>query len=395
MIPTSEVAARLGVKRATVYAYVSRGLLTSIKQPGQQESLFDPVEVQTLARRQDRPEQLRAMRFQSIMSSVSEQQDSGLWFRGVNALHLAGEVTVEEAAALVLGLDTVPEIQTTTVVPDSGLAEVSGPTAGVDVMLNVLSGHAAEHSLANPRIGNGPGPDCGIGAGAGSLDPIPGAVFDFLGQCASALAGRSVVPAVDRADSGGVAGAVLCAGGNVSPAVWQVELMNSMLILMLDNGLTASTVTARVAASVRAPWARCLAAGLHSSLGVGHALAAWEAYADLLGDNGNRERGLDRACGHPVYSGGDPRASYLVAKVRQVASDDDQVARLLELFDSRSREPVNVDAALVLVGVACGLRPEVLAVMFMLPRLAGMGAHVMEEYAESPGRWRARATPQD
>lgn len=387
MITTREVAARLGVKRATVYAYVSRGLLTSVKQPGQLESLFDPAEVQVLLRRQDRPEQLRAMRFQSIMSSVSEQQDSGLWFRGVDALQLAEDVTVEEAAAFVLGLDAVPAIGSLDMdVCGRGLAEVAGATAGAEVMLSVLSDVVVDDIVQLEGSDN----DCGVGI-SGLIAEL---VLDCISACAGALAGRSIGPVTCRSDADGVAGAVLRAGGNAYPTAGQVELMNSMLIVMLDNGLTASTVTARVAASVRAPWPRCLAAGLNASLGVGHALNAWAAYSELLGKNGNTNQGLDQVCGHPVYSGGDPRASYVVGKVRQTVDDDPQVATLLELLDSRPEEFVNVDAALVLVAAACGLRPEVLAVMFMLPRLAGMGAHVIEEYAESPGRWRARATPQ-
>ncbi|WP_205620945.1 helix-turn-helix domain-containing protein, partial [Intrasporangium chromatireducens] len=44
-ITTTEAAQRLGVKRATLYAYVSRGQLRSRRRPGQQESLFDRAQV--------------------------------------------------------------------------------------------------------------------------------------------------------------------------------------------------------------------------------------------------------------------------------------------------------------------------------------------------------------
>ena len=48
-ITTSEAAARLGVKRGTLYSYVSRGVLTSKRMPGQAESLFDRTQIDSLA----------------------------------------------------------------------------------------------------------------------------------------------------------------------------------------------------------------------------------------------------------------------------------------------------------------------------------------------------------
>src|SRR6201995_4040477 len=43
-LSTREAAARLGVKPETVYAYVSRGLLSSTRGTGGRGSTFDPAE---------------------------------------------------------------------------------------------------------------------------------------------------------------------------------------------------------------------------------------------------------------------------------------------------------------------------------------------------------------
>src|SRR5580700_8834828 len=49
---TAEAAAeRLGVKRATLYAYVSRGLLVRKRAPDGRTSLFDPREIDKLTAR--------------------------------------------------------------------------------------------------------------------------------------------------------------------------------------------------------------------------------------------------------------------------------------------------------------------------------------------------------
>ena len=57
---TEEVARRLGVKRETVYAYVSRGLLERHPASGPHDSQFDPEEVERLvARARRRSEERR------------------------------------------------------------------------------------------------------------------------------------------------------------------------------------------------------------------------------------------------------------------------------------------------------------------------------------------------
>src|ERR671920_986672 len=53
-LSTKEAAELLGVKPETVYAYVSRGQLSSRRVPGGRGSTFDAREVETLARRNRR-----------------------------------------------------------------------------------------------------------------------------------------------------------------------------------------------------------------------------------------------------------------------------------------------------------------------------------------------------
>ncbi|MDQ3979968.1 MAG: helix-turn-helix domain-containing protein [Actinomycetota bacterium] len=45
-LSTSQVASLLGIKRATVYAYVSRGMLRRMRRPGQRDSWFDVAEIE-------------------------------------------------------------------------------------------------------------------------------------------------------------------------------------------------------------------------------------------------------------------------------------------------------------------------------------------------------------
>ena len=51
MLESEEAARRLGVKMATLYAYVSRGMLPSYPSGISRRSLFDLEDVERLARR--------------------------------------------------------------------------------------------------------------------------------------------------------------------------------------------------------------------------------------------------------------------------------------------------------------------------------------------------------
>ena len=59
-LTASEAARRLGVKPATVYAYVSRGVLSRVRAPDGRGSLFGAEEVERLARRGRTPRTSRS-----------------------------------------------------------------------------------------------------------------------------------------------------------------------------------------------------------------------------------------------------------------------------------------------------------------------------------------------
>ena len=108
-ITTTEAAQRLGVKRATLYAYVSRGLLRSERRPGQQESLFDRAQIDAMASATRPPGSPQpVLRFRSIATSVSSQVDGDLLYRGRPLQDVVALGSLEDAAAIVLGTSVPP-----------------------------------------------------------------------------------------------------------------------------------------------------------------------------------------------------------------------------------------------------------------------------------------------
>src|SRR5438105_7889130 len=98
-LTTAEAARRLGVKPATLYAYVSRGVLSRCKAADGRASLFNADEVERLERR-GRPRRPAGVADITVESAITEITGDSLRFRGLDATRLAVSRTFEEVAEL-------------------------------------------------------------------------------------------------------------------------------------------------------------------------------------------------------------------------------------------------------------------------------------------------------
>ena len=91
LITATEAAARLGVKRQTLYAYVSRGVLHRQVALDGRTSLFDPVELDAVRLgKRDRTEgELRTV----ISTAITQVNDEALLVRGHDLIALVSEGT--------------------------------------------------------------------------------------------------------------------------------------------------------------------------------------------------------------------------------------------------------------------------------------------------------------
>ena len=264
-ITTTEAAQRLGVKRATLYAYVSRGQLRSERRPGQQQSLFDRSEIDALAsstRPASAPQPV--LRFRSVATAVSAQRDGDLFYRAVPLAQVA-TLGLEQAAALVMGdPDAAP----------SDLPQVS-PALAMAIPLLTLERRmpVAVQALA---CADPFGPDTDPGQiRSTALALVPRAVV-LLGGGDAAEPGDLDSPATDR-----LTRTTMQALGARPGSPAELEVLRVMLVALLDHGLTASTVAARVAASTRAGLHDCLCAAYAAMAGPLHGAAPTAAYGLL------------------------------------------------------------------------------------------------------------------
>jgi citrate synthase len=402
-ITTTEAAQRLGVKRATLYAYVSRGLLRSERRPGQQESLFDRAQVDALA------SSARAtttghsvLRFRTVATTVSSQADGVLRYRGVPLDEVVDVDSVERAGALVLGSVPPHDLVTSNGRPAPAPAPtlLPGLAAVVDALprlpLERRVPVAVQLLAASDPFAGDTDPER-VRAAAAAL--VPAAVSLAAPSKGRGGRGRSGGPA--PRGPRGLDRLVLAAVGGDPDDSAAADLVRVLLVSLLDHGLTASTVAARVAASTRAGLHDCLQAAYAAMAGPLHGAAPVAAHR-LLAVRGDpatavaqalRDHGSVPGFGHFLYPEGDPRAALVLECVWRLEGTADlrrRVREVARLVAERTGAPPNIDLASAAALHALGLPAAAGEVVFQVARSFGVAAHVVEEYAEEPLRWRGR-----
>ena len=114
-LSSREAARRLGVSAATLYAYVSRGLLRSEAVDGQRERRYRADDIARLKRRRDvgrKAESIanNALDFGTpvLESALTLIEDNRLYYRGLDATELARTASLEEIARLLWDCDDRP-----------------------------------------------------------------------------------------------------------------------------------------------------------------------------------------------------------------------------------------------------------------------------------------------
>lgn len=377
MLTTDEAARRLGVKVPTLYAYVSRGLLASHRDPHTRGSLFDLTEVEALATR-SRGGRQTATRLATVTTGVTQlHQELGPLYRGQRATELAAWASFEEVAELLWQ---------------------SGPEAGVDWPAPDLGPCPLVHTFDRMRWAL---------VMCGATDPLrsdlrPTAVADAARRSAAALV-AAVGDRDDRDDPATPIATRLAARLSAPSGALPAAAVNAALVLLADHELATSTVAVRVAASVRADLYDALLAGLATLAGPLHGGASQLAYELLVVAQRDgveralndvlREQGRLPGFGHTVYKSGDPRFAALLALAEPLLRDN-QRAVLHEIIALAAAHDVplpNCDLALAALSWGTGMPPDSGRTMFAVARVAGWAAHYLEELAEPPLRFRARA----
>ncbi|HEY4224777.1 MAG TPA: citrate synthase [Pseudolysinimonas sp.] len=375
-LDSTEAARRLGVKVSTLYAYVSRGLISSVRDPDSRMSVFAIEDVEELARR-SRGGRSMETRVATITTSVTHLTSAGPLYRGTPAISLIDE-PFEKVAHL---LWRVPAFEWQAL-------EFDMPRGG-----------SASELLraAIPLIG--------------ALDPVRSdqrrqavtrAVSTVIATLARRIPEREAVPSARAPLSVSDLLAYWLAGSK-KPSAALVRATNATCVLLADNELAPSTFGVRLAASTRADIYDALIAGL-GVLGGTLGGANSEIAARLLLDA--KDRGASRAIddhirtgatlpgfGGLTYPDGDPRFAVMLPLLNGIMTDAQRaiVTELLAVARERDFPEPNMYLAVGLLVFATGAPVEAGSFIFGLSRIPGWTAHYLEELREPALRFRARA----
>ncbi len=378
-LTTAEVARRLEVKPATVYAYVSRGLLDRVPGPrsgkGRGGSLFAESEVARLAGR-GREGRRPANPLEHVATSLSLLADDELYFRGRRATDLATGSTAEAVAGLLW----------------TGELAEPGPFTATAALLDAV--RAAIAALpASARLTDQLRVAVAV---AGAADPLR---FDLAPDAVVRAARTLLAVLVDcTAPSVGPGSLADRFWPALSAAPQPPGLLDAVLILLADHDLAVSTVAARVAASARAHPYAVVSAGLGALDGHYHGAVSTQAYRFLAETQPDpvtalserlRSGGRVPGFGHRVYQRRDPRAVALLGLLR-AARPDSPVLDAIDVVTAELSERTfpNVDVALAALMHDYGMSPDAGEAIFAVARTVGWTAHALEEYREPGLRFR-------
>ena len=396
LMGSTEAAARLGVKKETLYAYVSRGLLERHHAPDGRGSLFDRRAVETLARR-GRPRQSSRdtsinLLIQTRLTSIADDVGS---YRGHDARSLARTHTFEEVAEFLW---------------TGRLARSDHPWQWPDALAPTVFAGPEVSPAQRIRIAVATASTTDTRADDLSSDGVAVTGRRMISSVIESLptAGDCRVPRLelgDRALRSTIAGRLWTRLSPRRPKPGMIGVLNAALVLMADHELAASTLAARVAATTRATPYGVVAAGLGTLSGPLHGgvtplVLAMFRDAETVGaeravSNAQARDRLLPGFGHKVYVERDPRAETILSLLRTTYGHSRPLAivdDVAAVCTRRSGRFANVDLALAAMAYAGELVPGAEEVVFSVARIAGWLAHAIEEYSEAPLRFRPRAS---
>ncbi|MDT7743080.1 MAG: citrate synthase [Actinomycetota bacterium] len=367
-LTTAEAAARLGVKPETLYAYVSRGLLTSARGTGGRPSTFDAAEVDALVATRGATRRPTGVA-ETITTRLTLLSDDEYYYRGHRVTDLARTATPDRVAALLWLGDLDAEL------PEPDLDGVVGPVRDLVA-----------------RMPGRPRPTDRLRVAVATLAALDPWRFDLEPAAVVATAMRCRRGMVGALGEGGLWPAI--ADDPTAPE--PPDVLRTALVLLADHGLAASTMAARVAASARAHPYAVVSAGLGALDGPVHGTASTAAYrflAEALDDPeaavAERLRAGERlpGFGHSIYRERDPRTAVLLELIAGTGAAV-LVERLTAAAAGRPGVFPNVDLALAALAHTFGMRPEAGEAVFAVARTVGWVAHALEQYADPGLRFR-------
>ncbi|WP_243257423.1 citrate synthase [Rhizobium skierniewicense] len=362
----------LSISRATLYAYVSRGLVRTTQAPDDpRRRLYSVYDIGKLKKSKSigrKPRDVAATTLDwglpVLTSGITLIQDGRLFYRGQDAVALAKEQTLEDVARLLWGCgDYDPFSASKSVEWDRSLVARTQHlplTERCQALLSFVdAGRMTSWQRERHKI-------------------WPSAVA-LLHAISAAATGTH--PSLEPTHAHLANGWGLDAAG--------ADIILQALVLLADHELNSSTFAVRIVASTGASLGACLNTGLSALSGPLH--GGMTSLVELLFDDIDQasdaeavvEKRLRRGDGlpgfdHPLYPDGDPRAAALLCLLPH---NEKRQSLIDAVIDTTGKLPT-IDVALVAIRRELGLPPGSALSLFAIGRTVGWLAHAMEQFQE-------------
>lgn len=402
-VSARDVMRLLDIRRQTLYAYVSRGWISSVAQPGTKERLYSRDDVERVlsrsrARSGHGPVAAAAMNWGEpiITSQITQLTPEGPLYRLRPALTLAAEGAAYENVAELLWTGAWSSAPIRWPAPGAPrfAAELSGIRLRSNDQLFELFAHLTI-KLGMARDESRADEESSLVSARLLIQAMTGC-FGFIAH------GRAFAP--------------MKAGESVEDALIRVlgldddadnrRALGAFLVLFADHELSPGALAARVAAASGGTLHNCIAAAVSAASGALHArlytsveafLASAKSTAGLVRAVEDRQKAGEAVPGfgrHSVYLDGDPRAQLLLNIARQRSRPSARLRTLIEFIEQT--QGMNLyprhELAVIALTEAMKLPKHSAGPLFVLARTAGWVAHVLEQRS-SKMELRPRARP--
>jgi citrate synthase len=368
-----EASAELAISPATLYAYVSRGLIRSEPSQDSRSHRYRAEDIRSLKERRTPSPEPRGLRsFDADLpvmdSAIATITEDGPIYRGVNAVDLAETDTLEHAATLLWDVTGVDPFASDNCPLVSGemrsVTDALRDAAPIDRTIAVLALAASADPRAFTRAADG-------------RAMVGGRILRLV--VATMLNGASSAQPLH------LQVARAWAPDNRHAA----DLIRRALVLLAEHELNASAFTVRCAASTGLNLYDAVIAGLVALKGPKHGGAGVLAaqlvrtlvdrdVAPIIRERvalGERFAGF----GHGVYQHGDPRAHALLQALARSGAADKLTKEIPERIAEATGEFVNIDYALAVLVHTLGLPSGHELLLFAMARTVGWIAHACEQ----------------
>ncbi|MDC8770507.1 citrate synthase [Roseateles albus] len=386
LLDSSAAASRLGISKATLYAYVSRGLLSATTDASDPRvRRYSSFEIERLLRRKEGGRQ----REQHSMAALSEglpvldtalscARDGQPIYRGQSALDLAEQASAEDIARLLWQFDAAID-------PFAGPA----PTLGApwhSLCATLPAGHNTRTlALFATALGDLHGPSW--------LPDGPALAQACAAHLRALIASFLASPPSDQP--------LHCQFREA----WQLPaaadpLLRRALVLVADHEMNMVSFTARCLASVNASLGAALLAAMcnitanFNGGSCEQVEALWDELAAAADLDAALMRRLDRGAGlpgfnHMSYPAGDPRARMLLAECSHMPGADSAglAQSIAPAVERLTGWKPSIDFALVSLRRALGAPANAALSLQMAGRGIGVLAHILEQRRSGQRLW--------